>query len=98
MSLPRDTNKLKKLLSILIIVLFVAYALIVFLPHGHDCLEADCAICNMVDSTRNILLGASLLAITQILPRIIFMLPALHERIVLFSEGTPVGLKVKLSD
>ena len=96
--MPKDTNKLRKLLSILIIVLLVAYALIVYLPHGHDCLEADCAVCNMIDSTRDILIGASLLAIAQILPRIIFMPPALHERILLFSEGTPVGLKVKLSD
>ena len=94
----KDKNKLRRLLSILIIVLLVAYAMIVYWPHGHDCLEADCAVCNMIDSTKDILIGASLLAIAQMLPRIIFILPALRERIVLFSEGTPVGLKVKLLD
>lgn len=94
----KETNTLRKLLSILIIVLLVAYALIVCLPNGHDCIGADCAVCSIIDSAREILIGVSLLTIAKILPRIIFMLPALHERIVFFSEGTPVGLKVKLSD
>ena len=94
----KNINKLRKLLPLLIIVLLAAYAMIICLPHGHDCLEADCAICNMIDSTQDILISASLLAIAQILPRIVFMLPALHKHIVLFGEGTPVALKVKLLD
>ena len=91
-------KNVKQLLSIILIALLVTYALIVYLPHGHDCLETDCAVCNIINSSKDILFCASLLATLQLLPRIISILPALHERIILFREETPVGLKVKLSD
>ena len=93
-----DAKKMKKIISVLVIILLVSYSLISYLPHAHEHLETDCAVCNMIDFSKEILIGIALLSIAQILPTILFRLPAAHERVILFCEGTPVGLKVKLSD
>ena len=96
--MPKKMKNLIKTLSIMIMILLVSYAFIAYLPHNHECLESDCAVCNMADFSREFLIGIALLTIALILQGILFTLPTTHERIVLFSEGTPVGLKVKLSN
>ena len=96
--MQRDYRRLKIALSVIIIVVLVAYAFIAYLPHGHECIDADCVICNMVDSRNDILINSALLSMAQLLPLLIFLLSCSHERIVSLYESTPVGLKVKLSD
>lgn len=96
--MQKDYKRLKITLSVLIIVVLVAYAFIAYMPHGHECADADCVICNWADSRNDFLLNAALLSMAQLLPLLVFLLPCSHERIVSLCESTPVGLKVKLSD
>ena len=96
--MQKDYKGLKIALSVMIIVVLVAYALIAYTPNGHRCVGADCVICNMVDSRNNMLIHAALLSMAQLLPLLMCLLPLSRERIVSFCESTPVGLKVKLSD
>ena len=96
--MQKDYKRLSMTLSVLIIVVLVAYAFIAYMPHGHECADADCIICNLADSRNDFLLNAALLSMVQLLPLLVFLLPCSHERIVSLCENTPVGLKVKLSD
>ena len=96
--MQKDYKRLKITLSVLIIVVLLAYAFIAYMPHGHECADADCVICNLADSRNDFLLNAALLSMAQLLPLLIFLLSCSHERIVSLCESTPVGLKVKLSD
>ena len=96
--MQKDYKRLRITLSVLIIVVLVAYAFIADMPHGHECADADCVICNLADSRNDFLLNAALLSMAQLLPLLVFLLPCSHERIVSLCESTPVGLKVKLSD
>ena len=96
--MQRDYKRLKIALSVIVIVVLVTYAFIACIPHGHECVDADCVICNLMDSRNDILMGTALLSMVQPLPSLIFLLSFSHERIVSLYESTPVGLKVKLSD
>lgn len=96
--MQRDYKRLKFVLSVIIITLLVACAFIACLPHGHECIDSECAVCNMADSVRSILLGAALAVLSRLLLRPILILPSVHGRIIFLGQGTPVGLKVKLSD
>ena len=96
--MQKDYKRLKITLLILIIVVLVAYAFIAYMPHGHECADVDCVICNLADSRNDFLLNAALLSMAQLLPLLVFLLPCSHKRIVSLCESTPVGLKVKLSD
>ena len=96
--MQRDYKRLRITLSVLIIVVLVAYAFIAYIPHNHECADADCVICNLADSRNDFLLNAALLSMAQLLPLLIFLLSCSHERILSLCESTPVGLKVKLSD
>ena len=96
--MQRDFKRLKITLSVIVIVVLVAYAFIAYMPHGHECADADCIICDLADSRNDFLLNAALLSMDQLLPLLVFLLPCSHERIVSLCESTPVGLKVKLSD
>ena len=49
--MQRDYKWLKITLSVMIIVVLLAYAFIAYMPHGHECADADCVLCNMVDSS-----------------------------------------------
>ena len=96
--MQRDYKRLKIALSILMIIVLVAYAFIAYMPHGHECVDADCVICNMADSRGDILMGAALLSRPEPLPILVLLLIFSCERIASLYENTPVGLKVKLSD
>ena len=96
--MQRDFKRLKITLLVIVIVVLVAYAFIAYMPHGHECAEADCIICDLADSRNDFLLNAALLSMAQLLPLLVFLLPCSHERIVSLCENTPVELKVKLSD
>lgn len=96
--MPSNIKRFCKIVSALVIISLVACALIISFPHGHECLGLDCAVCNVMDSSRDILLVIVLLSIAQFLLGILFVFSFARERITLFSEKTPVGLKVKLSN
>ena len=96
--MKRDYNRLRITLLIIVIALLVTYAFIAYIPHGHDCIDSDCFICNMINAKDKLLSNASLLSVINPLLLIIFMLPAARKRIVALCESTPVGLKVKISD
>ena len=96
--MQKDYKGLKIALSVMIIVVLLAYAFIAYMPYGHECADADCVICNLANSRNDFLLNAALLSMAQFLPLLVFLLPCSHKRIVSLYESTPVGLKVKLSD
>ena len=91
-------KKLGKILAIIITVLFVAYAVFISFPHGHVCLALDCAVCNAMDFLREILIGVALLAVCQMILGSLFICSLRYEHIVLSRVGTPVDLRVKLSN
>ena len=96
--MEKDYKSLKIVFMLIVVALLVAYAFIAYVPHSHECVDADCVICNLLDLRNDILPSAALLSIAQLLPLLMFLLPLSHERIVPLCESTPVELKVKLSD
>ena len=91
-------RNVKKMIAILMSVLIFVYAFIALLPHSHKCVEADCSICGIIESSRKILLGIALSAGCFQLVKLLFVLLYTNSDILSVRDSTPVGLKVKLSD
>ena len=87
----------KNIVVILCIIIIIAYTSIVFLPHVHDCVGADCSVCALIETSRNTMIGLALAATLHQLANIIFTISNIYKSIPL-SNNTPVALKVKLSD
>ena len=88
----------KSIVVILCIIIIIAYTSIVFLPHVHDCVGPDCTVCALIETSRNTLIGLALLAVVYQLPNIVFTISCSYKSIPSGNQGTPVALKVKLSD
>ena len=88
----------KNIVVILCIIIIIAYTSIVFLPHIHDCVGPDCTVCTLIETSRNSLIGLALLAVVYQLPNIVFTISSSYKSIPSGNQGTPVALKVKLSD
>ena len=88
----------KNIVVILCIIIIIAYTSIVFLPHIHDCARPDCTVCVLIETSRNTLIGLALLAVVYQLPNIVFTISSSYKSIPSGNKGTPVALKVKLSD
>ena len=88
----------KSIVVILCIIIIIAYTSIVFLPHIHDCVGPDCTVCALIETSRNTLIGLALLAVVYQLPNIVFTISSSYKSIPSGNQGTPVALKVKLSD
>ena len=88
----------KNIVVILCIIIIIAYTSIVFLPHIHDCVGPDCTVCTLIETSRNTLIGLALLAVVYQLPNIVFTISSSYKSIPSGNNGTPVALKVKLSD
>ena len=88
----------KSIVVILCIIIIIAYTSIVFLPHAHDCVGPDCTVCTLIETSRNSLIGLALLAVVYQLPNIVFTISSSYKSIPSGNQGTPVALKVKLSD
>ena len=84
--------------AVLCIVIIIAYASIIFIPHEHECLDADCSICALIESSKNTLIGTAFIGAVWQLSNITFLIPNTHYFIFSGNNGTPVALKVKLSD
>ena len=91
-------KKMKSAVAILCIVIIIAYASIIFLPHAHDCIGSDCTVCVLIETTRNTIIGLVLAATVHQLANITFLILSTYKSIPLGDIGTPVALKVKLSD
>ena len=88
----------KSIVVILCIIVIIAYTSIVFLPHIHDCVGPDCTVCALIETSRNTMIGLALLAVVYQLPNIVFTISSSYKSIPSGNQGTPVALKVKLSD
>jgi hypothetical protein len=88
----------KNIVVILCIIIIIAYTSIVFLPHIHDCVGPDCTVCTLIEASRNSLIGLALIAVVYQFTNIVFTISSSYKSILSGNKGTPVALKVKLSD
>ena len=88
----------KSIVAFLCILLVIAYTSIIFLPHAHDCVGSDCTVCAFIETSRNALIGIALSGVVWQLSKVAFLIPNTHYFIFFSNNGTPVSLKVKLSD
>ena len=88
----------KNIVVLLCIIIIIAYTSIVFLPHIHDCVGPDCTVCALIETSRNSLIGLVLIAVVYQFANIIFLILSTYKSIPSGNNGTPVALKVKLSD
>ena len=88
----------KNIVVILCIIIIIAYTSIVFLPHIHDCVGPDCTVCTLIETSRNSLIGLALIAVVYQFANIVFTISCSYKSIPSGNNGTPVALKVKLSD
>ena len=92
------SKKWNSVVAVLCIVIIIAYAAVIFIPHPHDCVGADCSVCALIETSRNTLIGIALINAAWQLFDIAFVIPNAHYFIFFGNNGTPVTLKVKLSD
>jgi hypothetical protein len=88
----------KNIVALLCILIIIAYTSIIFLPHAHDCVGSDCTVCTLIETSRNTLIGLALIAAVYQLANIVFTISSSYKSILSGNKGTPVALKVKLSD
>ena len=88
----------KNIVVILCMIIIIAYTSIVFLPHIHDCVGPDCTVCTLIETSRNSLIGLALIAVVCQFANILFTISCSYKSIPSGNKGTPVALKVKLSD
>ena len=88
----------KNIVVILCIIIIIAYTSIVFLPHIHDSVGPDCTVCTLIEISRNTMIGLVLAATVHQLANILFTICCSYKSIPSGNNGTPVALKVKLSD
>ena len=88
----------KNIVVILYMIIIIAYTSIVFLPHIHDCVGPDCTVCALIETSRNSLIGLALIAVVYQFANIVFTISSSYKSILSGNKGTPVALKVKLSD
>lgn len=88
----------KNIVVILCIIIIIAYTSIVFLPHIHDCVGPGCTVCTLIENSRNSLIELALIAVVYQFANIVFSISSTYKSILSGNKGTPVALKVKLSD
>ena len=95
----KKTNiRLSMILAFLSIVLILSYTLISLIPHGHECLRTDCAICAVICVSRGLLAGGAMLAALFWAAQAAMLAVCTDARPLSNREYTLVGLKVKLSN
>lgn len=92
------SNKWSSFVAVLCIIIIIAYASVIFIPHPHDCVGTDCSVCALIESSKDTLIGTALIGAVWHLSNITFLIPNTHYFIFSGNNGTPVSLKVKLSD
>ena len=87
----------RQLLAFLCILFLLIYISVAFFPHAHPHRDTECALCLLLQSSREILNALVLCAflyLTAAKP----ILTNTHESMMPPREATLVGLKVKLSN
>lgn len=92
------SKKWKRFAAVLCIVIFIAYASVIFIPHTHECVGTDCSVCALTETSRNTLIGIALTGETRQLANTAFVSPNAHYFPFCGNNETPVALKVKLSN
>jgi len=92
------SKKWNSFVALLCIVIIIAYASVIFIPHAHDCVGADCSVCAFIENSKNTLIGTAFIGAVWQLSNIALLIPNTHYFIFSGNNGTPVSLKVKLSD
>ena len=87
-----------KNIVVILCIIIIAYTSIVFLPHIHDCVGPDCIVCTLIETSRNSLIGLALITVVYQFANIVFTISSSYKSILSGNKGTPVALKVKLSD
>ena len=93
-----QSKKWKSIVAFLCILIIIAYTSIVFLPHAHDCVDSNCAACALIEASRNTIIGLILANTVNQFANIVFAILSSYKSMILGNDGTPVALKVKLSD
>ena len=88
----------KNIVVILCIIMFIISTSVIFLPHAHDCVGSGCTVCTLIETSRNTIIGLVLAAAVHQLANIFFTISCSYKSIPSSNNGTPVTLKVKLSD
>ena len=94
----RSKNWKNIVVILCLIIIIIAYTSIVFLPHIHDCVGPDCTVCALIETSRNTMIGLVLVATVHQFANILFTISCSYKSIPSGNNGTPVALKVKLSD
>ena len=96
--MSKEKRLLKTMGMVLLAAFLLTYVLVGFMPHTHGCADRDCAICAMVETARKRIVCMALsIALLQGICLITGALPD-NGPTRSIREGTPVGLRVKLSD
>ena len=90
-------RKFRNAAVLLCLAVLLAYTSVVFLPHAHECVDVYCTVCAMIESSRNLLLGAAFAVFVYILTGFSQMLCNEYICAASSRDKTPVGLRVKLS-
>ena len=93
-----QSKKWKSIVAFLCILIIIAYTSIVFLPHAHDCVDSNCTACALIEASRNTIIGLILAATVNQIASIVLAILSSYKSMILGNDGTPVALKVKLSD
>ena len=92
-----QSKNLRYIAIFLCLLIIVPYTSIGFLPHTHDCMGLDCAVCALIEASRNTLFGLKLASPIHS-ANIAFALLIAYKPVSSGNDATPVALKVKLSD
>ena len=87
-----------KIISLAILVVILACALTCLIPHGHTSCEVNCALCELLETSRRVLTVTALTSFVYPLIAAISLAHLPQTQILLGADGTLVGLKVKLSN
>lgn len=93
-----DRQARKRSIAMICTILILAYAVMLLLPHTHQCTGTRCDICAMMESSRQLLLGLSWVTIACLEAHGMPMRAPVADPSMVKRDGTPVGLKVKLSN
>ena len=96
--MQKQNKAWKKILALVCVMLLLSFVCVAFLPHSHQCIDSDCTVCAFIETSCNLLIGVLLLGVVYQLACLEFVISNTKVYVISTREGTPVGLKVKLSD
>ena len=87
----------RRLLSSLLAVLMLCSFLMLFASCAHECMDADCAVCALIDTARHLLGAILLIAVIGEIADVAAHTRQSGQRILFSADRSPITLKVKLS-